>query len=80
MIDFGLNETLSYSLIPESDVYTFTTDTFERIKLADPMTEERSTLRYSLIPSLKEIFLYNKARNYKALSHLGQGLRGKAQG
>ena len=68
MVDFGLNETLSYTLIPESDVYTFTTDTFERIKLTDPMSEERSTLRYSLIPSLKEVFLYNKARNYKDIS------------
>ena len=29
------------------------------------MTEERNALRYSLIPSLKMIYEYNKARNQK---------------
>ena len=58
----GLNETLTYSLIRESEVYKYTTDKFDKIKLLDPMTEERSTLRYSLIPSLYSVYEYNTAR------------------
>ena len=68
MISLGLNETLSYTLIPESEVYKYTKDSFERIKIADPMTEDRTTLRYSLIHSLKEIYEYNKARSFKDIS------------
>ncbi len=75
MISFGLNETLSYTLIPEKEVYKYTTDKFEYIKLADPMSLDKNTLRYSLIYSLKEIFLYNKARNIKDVSifEIGKG-------
>lgn len=75
MISLGLNETSSYALIPESEVNKYTKDTFTRIKLADPMSEDRSTLRYSLIYSLKEIYEYNKARNYKDISifEIGKG-------
>lgn len=58
----GLNETLTYSLIKESEVYKYTNDTFEAIRLLDPMTEERSTLRYSLIPSLMAVYEYNTNR------------------
>ena len=60
--NLGLSETLSYSLIKESEVKKYTTDTFTPIKLQDPMTEERSTLRYSLIPSLLSIYDYNTNR------------------
>ena len=45
LVDLGLNETLTYSLIPQSEVHKFTTDEFEEILIADPMTEERNTLR-----------------------------------
>lgn len=58
----GISETLTYSLIKESEVYKYTTDTFDSIKLLDPMTEERSTLRYSLIPSLMSVYEYNTNR------------------
>lgn len=58
----GINETLTYSLIRESEVYKYTNDEFERIRLLDPMTEERSTLRYSLIPSLISVYEYNTNR------------------
>lgn len=63
LADLGLNETLSYSLISNTEVHKYTTDNFEEIMLADPMSAERNTLRYSLIPSLKEIYDYNIARN-----------------
>ncbi|MDD3452776.1 MAG: phenylalanine--tRNA ligase subunit beta [Bacilli bacterium] len=75
LIDLGLNETSSYALIPEEEVYKYTKDNFTRIRLSDPMSEDRSTLRYSLIYSLKEIYEYNKARNYKDVSifEMGKG-------
>ena len=65
MIAMGLNEALSYTLIPESEVHKYTLDEFEHINLADPMSEDRKTLRYSLLYSLEQIYKYNKARNFK---------------
>ena len=68
LVDLGLNETLSYSLIPHGEVHKFTTDSFQEILLADPMSEDRNTLRYSLLYSLKEIYNYNSARNNTDIS------------
>ena len=68
LVDLGLNETLTYSLIPQSEVHKFTNDTFEEIMLADPMSEDRNTLRYGLIHSLKEVYNYNAARNNTDIS------------
>lgn len=68
MVELGLNETLSYALIPEGEVQKYTTDVFETVKILDPMTEERNALRYSLLPSLKMVYDYNKARNQKDIS------------
>ena len=66
LADLGLNETLSYALTPETDGFQFTDiKKKKKVKVLDPMSEDRNTLRYSLIPSLLSIFKYNKARNYK---------------
>jgi phenylalanyl-tRNA synthetase beta chain len=75
MIDLGLNETLSYILVNDKEAVKYTSDDFEIIKLLDPMTEERNTLRYSMIPSLVKIYEYNKARNQKDVSifEIGKG-------
>ena len=75
LADLGLNETCSYSLIPQSEVHHFTKDEFESILLESPMTSERDTLRYSLLYSLKEIYLYNKAHNQNDISifEMGKG-------
>ena len=75
LVDLGLNETLSYTLIPYNNVKEFTIDDFEPISLADPMSEDRSTLRYSLLYSLKEIYKYNKDRNLENISifEMGKG-------
>ncbi|MFI3261031.1 MAG: phenylalanine--tRNA ligase subunit beta [bacterium] len=75
MISFGLNESLSYTLVPEDSVKKFTKDEFEHVKLADPMSLERNTLRYSLIYSLFEVYNHNKARSMKDVSlfELGKG-------
>ena len=81
LADLGLNETLSYALTRESNVGIFTLDTFEKIKVLDPMSEDRNTLRYSLIPSLIDIYSYNKARGNKdvCIYEIGKGF-GKVDG
>lgn len=81
MISLGLNETLSYVLVREDEADSFTTDTFEKVKLLDPITEERSTLRYSVLPSLLKIYEYNKARNEKdvAIYEIGKGFYKKEE-
>ena len=75
MISMGLNEALSYALIPESEVHKYTTDEFTHINLADPMSEDRKTLRYSLLYSLEQIYKFNKARNFKdtCIFEIGKG-------
>lgn len=68
MVELGLNETLTYALIPEAEVQKYVTTSFETVKILDPMTEERNALRNSLLPSLKMVFDYNKSRNLKDIS------------
>ncbi len=75
MISMGLNETLSYALIKEDEVHKYTKDEFEHINLDYPMSEDRKTLRYSLLYSLEQIYEYNKARNFKdtCIFEIGKG-------
>ena len=75
MASLGLSETLSYSLISENDVKKYTLDEFDIVKVLDPMSEDRNTLRYSLISSLMNIYQYNKARGQKDISiyEVGKG-------
>ena len=81
MISLGLNETLSYVLVREDEADSFTTDAFEKVNLLDPITEERSTLRYSVLASLLKIYEYNKARNEKdvAIFEIGKGFYKKEE-
>ena len=62
-------------MINDKEVRNYTTDEFEELKLLDPITEDRNTLRYSMIPSLYKIYEYNKARNQKDVSifEIGKG-------
>ena len=81
MSDLGLNETLTYILINDKEVKKFTTDEFEPLTLLDPITEDRNTLRYSMIPSLYKIYEYNKARENKdvCLFEIGKGFWKKGE-
>lgn len=75
MVSLGLNETLSYILINDKEVHKYTLDEFEELKLLAPITEDRNTLRYSMIPSMVKIYEYNKARDIKDISifEIGKG-------
>ena len=68
MVSLGLNEVVTYSLINVDDVFKFTNDEFGLIKVLDPLNEERSVLRHSIITSLIDVYNYNKSRNLKDLS------------
>lgn len=68
IISLGLNETLSYILINDKEVRKFTADEFEEVRLLDPMSEDRNTLRYTLITSLYKIYEYNVAHGTKDVS------------
>ena len=75
MIALGLNETLSYILINDKEVNDFTTDSFEMVKLLDPMSEDRNTLRYTMITSLFKIYEYNRDHKNEDVSifEIGKG-------
>ena len=81
MIALGLNETLSYILINNEEVHKFTLEEFEELRLLDPITEDRNTLRYSMIPSLYKIYEYNYARGQKDISlfEIGKGFYKKGE-
>ena len=75
MASLGLNETYSYTLISSLDVHKYSSDNFEHITLNDPMSEDRNTLRYSLLSSLMNIYSYNKAHKQNNISifEVGKG-------
>ena len=75
LVSLGLNETLSYTLIPKDEVKKYTIDQFTPIYLADPMSEDRNSLRYSLLYSLKEVYSYNKSHNQNdiCIFEIGKG-------
>jgi len=81
MVSLGLNETLTYVLVNEEEAKQYTTDVFQSLKLLDPLTEDRNTLRYSIIPSLVKTYEYNKARNIKdvAIFEIGKGFFKKGE-
>ena len=81
MSELGLNETLTYILINQNEVHKYVTDEFEELKLLDPITEERNTLRYSIIPSLMKTYEYNKAHYNKDVSifEIGKGFFKKGE-
>ena len=81
MANLGLNETLSYILVNDKEVKRFTADEFEPLKLLAPITEDRNTLRYSVITSLYKIYEYNKARENKdiCLFEIGKGFWKKGE-
>ena len=68
MIGLGLNETLSYVLVSENEATQFSNDDNESIKLLDPMSEDRSVLRKSILSSLLNIYKYNESRYNKDVS------------
>lgn len=58
----GLYQAVTYSLTSEDKATQFAIEKREPIRLAMPMSEERSMLRVSIVPQLLEALKYNTAR------------------
>ncbi len=61
----GLNETKTYTLTSPEMAKTFNYDNKEQINLPNPMSMDKSVVRTSIIPSLLNVYEYNKARSIK---------------
>lgn len=58
----GLNECKTYTLTSPSMASTFNYENKENIVLPNPMSTDKSVIRTTLIPSLINVYEYNKAR------------------
>ena len=65
LYSLGLNEVITYSLVNKEEIELFKDKSFEYIKVSSPLTEDKSIMRYSLIPSLIKVADYNISRNIK---------------
>jgi len=61
----GLNETKTYTLTSPEAASKFRYEHKEQIVLPNPMSLDKSVVRTSLLPSLINVYEYNKARNIK---------------
>jgi len=71
----GLDEVVTYSLVTPAAATAFDAMPRPAVRLLHPMSEDRGTLRHSLVPSLLEALEYNlkrKAENIR-LFELGKG-------
>ncbi|WP_059171350.1 phenylalanine--tRNA ligase subunit beta [Bacillus sp. FJAT-27445] len=64
----GLYQAVTYSLTSEEKVAQYSLEKTDAIKLAMPMSEERSLLRLSIVPQLLEVLKYNGARQADSLA------------
>ena len=75
MSSLGLNETLTYILCNDKESHMFTNEEYEEIRLLDPITEDRNTLRENTLQSLYKVYNYNKSHSNKDVSifEIGKG-------
>ncbi len=64
----GLNEVKTYTLVSPSMASSFDYEEKERITLPNPMSIDKSVIRTSLIPSLLNVYNYNKARKVEDIN------------
>lgn len=63
----GLFQAITYSLTSEEKAAQFALESSDYIRLAMPMSEDRSVLRLSIMPQLLEVLKYNSARQNDSL-------------
>ncbi|PLR72854.1 phenylalanine--tRNA ligase subunit beta [Bacillus sp. UMB0728] len=64
----GLYQAVTYALTSEKKAGQYALESREPIKLAMPMSEDRSILRQSIVPQLLEVLKYNTARQNDSLA------------
>ena len=64
----GLNEVKTYTLTSPEMAKLFKDETMENIVLPNPMSIDKSVVRTSIIPSLINVYDYNKARGVKDIN------------
>lgn len=64
----GLYQAVTYSLTSEEKAAQFALEKRDFIRLAMPMSEDRSILRLSIMPQLLEVVKYNSARQNDSLA------------
>ena len=67
MRSLGLNETRTYSLVDKNTADMFNKDK-DLVLVPNPMSQDRSALRKTLIPSLIDVIKYNKSRGLKDIN------------
>ena len=67
MRSLGLNETRTYSLVDQKTADMFYKDR-ELVLVPNPMSQDRSALRKTMIPSMLEVIKYNKSRGLKDIN------------
>ncbi len=61
----GLNEVKTYTLVPEEWTKLFDYEQKEKVKLPNPMSQDKAYVRTTLLPSLLHVYEYNQARKNK---------------
>ncbi len=68
MLQTGLNQTITYSLVNSDDLSTFNQESEYAVELMMPLSKEHAVYRQSLIPSLMEVAKYNFDRQQKTIN------------
>ena len=64
----GLNEARTYTLVSDEMASLFNYRTEEKIKLLRPMSEDKKVIRTTIIPSLLNVYEYNKSHSVKDIN------------
>lgn len=67
MRSIGLNETRTYSLVDKLTANMFYKEK-QLVEIPNPMSQDRSVLRKTMIPSLLDVYKYNKSRGLKNIN------------
>ncbi len=75
LASLGLNETISYSLVAEADLNTYSLEVGTPVKVLMPLTSDRAVMRQSVLNGVMDAVNYNKARQMPNLAFFEIGKR-----
>lgn len=68
VLDSGLNQVVTYSLVNEKTLSEFNKNPLEKVELMMPLSKEHAVYRQSLVPSLMKVCEYNFARQMRTVN------------